>query len=100
VDEPTSPDQEAAEGRDEFDSRVMSNIYDVFWAPEIERRGGLGVTGPLVAALAVLPPGGPVRVLLNEEVELVARARTRSAIDPGTTLTLDNVGELDRIEPR
>ena len=38
-------------------------------------RGGPEATGPIYAALAILKPGMPVEVRLNEEVEMVARAK-------------------------
>ncbi len=35
----------------EFAANAVQSMHDVFWAPEIERRGGVSVTGPIQRAL-------------------------------------------------
>jgi hypothetical protein len=61
------------------DVRVLESMEEVFWDPEIERRGGAEVTGPIVKALGILRPGQPVEVRLDEEVDLIAKARPNTA---------------------
>lgn len=74
-------------------------MQEMFWEPEIERRGGLEVTGPIHTALAILSPGKPVEIRLNEECQLVARARVNSAVKPGDPVTADNLDSIEALEP-
>jgi len=85
--------------QDAFQRNVTQNLFDIFWAPEIERRGGAAVVGPFVAGVAVLPPDQPPRVLLNDEAQIVAKSRADSALPPNEPLTQDNLDHLDRLEP-
>ena len=84
---------------DGFEDRVAQSIYDMFWAPEIVRRGGLKALGGLHSALAVLPPDGPVEVRLNDEVQLAARSHDASSVRRGEVLTLENLEHLASLEP-
>lgn len=84
---------------DEFAERVLESLKEVFWDPEVERRGGTGVTGPIVKALAILRPGEPVEVRLNSEVELVARARVNASVSRGDAVTAENVDDIEALEP-
>lgn len=85
---------------DSFEDRVVASIYDMFWAPEIERRGGIeAIGGSLWAALAVLPANGPVVVRLNSEVHLAARSTGEGQVSPGDPLTIENVEYLKSVEP-
>ncbi|AKU18207.1 hypothetical protein [Luteipulveratus mongoliensis] len=88
-----------ATGQAEFANRVLESMTDVFWDPEVERRGGIEATGPIVKALAILTPGRPVEVRLNDEVDLVARARSGSAVKRGEAVTMENLEAIEGLEP-
>jgi hypothetical protein len=60
------------EAESEFAQNTFQSMFDLFWDPEIERRGGLEATGPLRKALAIMRTGQPVEILLNDEADLVA----------------------------
>lgn len=92
------PDAQADE-QDTFERNVTQNLHDIFWAPEIQRRGGAAVVGPFLAGLAVLPPDEAPRVLLNDEVQIVAKARADSPLPTNEPLTRNNLDHLDRLEP-
>lgn len=86
-------------GDAEYSTRVLTFMFEAFWQPEIERRGGVEATGPIHKALAVLYPGRPVEVQLNDEFELVARAKVNSELAPGTPVTLENLDAIVALEP-
>lgn len=72
---------------EEFSDRVLASMREMFWEPEIERRGGPTVTGELHRALAIMRPGQAVEVLLNDEFKLVARAKANSGVSKGELVT-------------
>lgn len=84
---------------DEFGSNALQNLWDIFWNPELERRGGVQVTGSIHRALVVLGQGSAPEVRFNDEFELGAKARVNSPVQPGDALTADNVDQLEKIEP-
>lgn len=90
---------EDPESDDSFETRVMQSMFDIFWEPEIERRGGMDTLDGFHAALAILPPGGPVEIRLNDEVHLVASARVNSPVKSGDPITADNIDFIERVEP-
>jgi|GEM_PF-3376309 len=83
----------------QFSTRVLTSMFEAFWRPEIERRGGAEVTGPVHRALAILYPGRPVEVRLNDEFELVARAKAKTQMVPGSPVTLESVDAIEALEP-
>lgn len=84
---------------DGFSERVLDSFVEIFWEPEIQRRGGVEVTGPVYAALAVMVPGEPVEVRFNDEVMVVAKAKPDSPTAPGDPVTADNLDDGDDFEP-
>ena len=84
---------------DDFSSRVLNSFVEIFWEPEIQRRGGVDVTGPVYAALAVMVPGEAVEVRLNEEVVVVAKAGPDSPVNPGDPVTVENLDDVEDFEP-
>lgn len=84
---------------DGFSERVLNSFFDIFWNPEIQRRGGIDATGPIYAALAVLAPGEPTDVRLNEEVRIVAKAKSGSLVSPGDPVTPENLNNVEEFEP-
>ena len=96
---PAATDQDGVGSDPDLAERVVAAMQETFWGPEIERRGGLAVTGPIHQALAVLSPGKPVEIRLNDECQLVARARVNAAVKRGDPVTADNVDSVEAIEP-
>jgi len=92
-----SPETDALS--DGFAANAVQNMWDIFWQPEVERRGGLSVTGPIAAAMAIMKPGAPVEIRLNDEVEVRARARADSPVTSGEPLTAENLDALENFEP-
>ncbi|UYM06334.1 HEPN domain-containing protein [Solicola gregarius] len=84
---------------DEFAANVLDQMRTVFWEPEVARRGGESVTGPVLRALAVLHPGQPVEVRFNNEFELMARSRVGSPVQPGDAVEVANVEDVEALEP-
>lgn len=82
-----------------FTQRVLASFREMFWDPEIERRGGLEATGPIVSAIAILKPGAPVEIRLNEECEVVARARADYPVNSGDPVTIENLEAIESLEP-
>lgn len=82
-----------------FSERVLKSFVEIFWEPELQRRGGVGFTGSMYAALAVMVPGEPVEVRLNDEVMVVAKARPGSPMTPGDPVTADNLDDVEDFEP-
>src|SRR5665647_923094 len=95
-----SPETEADTLSDGFAANAVQNMWDIFWQPEVEHRGGLSVTGPIAAAMAIMKPGAPVEIRLNDEVEVRARARADSPVASGELLTAENLDALENFEPR
>lgn len=70
-------------GDEDFNGAVLRNIYEVFLEPEVAARGGREVVGPIRKGVVLLEPGAGVRVLLNDEAEVVAIVRATRAIAAG-----------------
>ncbi len=70
-------------GDEDFNGAVLRNIYEVFLEPEVAARGGREVVGPIRKGVVLLEPGAGVRVLLNDEAEVVATVRATRAIAAG-----------------
>lgn len=84
---------------DGFADRALSSFRELFWNPEIERRGGADTVGPVHQALAILNPGEPVEVRFNEEFTLVAKAKVNAPIARGEPVTTANLEYLEALEP-
>lgn len=84
---------------EDFGSRVAASLMEIFWSPEIDRRGGAEAVGVLRKALAISPPGEPVRVYLNDEAKLVGQAVPRRAIAAGEPVTLEDISHIVDLYP-
>lgn len=93
------PRENSAGDEDAFATNVLQSYWDIFWKPEIERRGGPEVVGPIWCALAVMTPGEPVKILLNDEVNVRARRRPDAPVQSGDAVTAENVRFLEALEP-
>ncbi|MET9313069.1 HEPN domain-containing protein [Kribbella sp. NPDC003505] len=95
-----TPDRsgETAEASD-FAQNTFQSMFDLFWDPEIERRGGLEVTGPLRKALAIMRTDQPVEILLNEEADLVFTAEATGPINRGDPLYAEDIGNVSDLRP-
>lgn len=91
--------EETLNDEDQFAANVLQSYWDIFWNPEISRRGGPHVVGTIWKALAILAPGEPAKVLFNDEVTFVARMRANSPINPGDVVTVDTVDMMAGLEP-
>jgi hypothetical protein len=83
----------------EFAQNTFQSMFDLFWDPEIERRGGLEVTGPLRKALAIMRTDQPVEILLNEEADLVLSAEATGPIERGDPIYPDDIGDVSDLRP-
>lgn len=92
-------DEPSTGADDEFATNVMQSMQDVFWQPEIERRGGLGVTGTITKALAILAPGSAVEVKFNKEFELAGKARVNRAVEAGEDIHSGDIDDVEWLEP-
>lgn len=97
----TTDEDASQEDRDEFTSNVLQSMADIFWLPEIERRGGPEKVGPIWQALAILMPGQPNRVMFNEEAELLASATATRAIAEGEAVSEGDIdfSEISDLRP-
>jgi hypothetical protein len=84
---------------EEFWDRVGEEMARIYWNPEIERRGGSDVVGPIHKALMVHEPNQSPRVLLNEEAILVVRGRATRALDRGEPVTTADIEEIEDLTP-
>lgn len=94
MDESEQSDEQA-----EFAQNTLQSMFDVFWNPEIERRGGVEATGPLLKALAILPAGQPAQILLNDEADLVLSVSATGPIERGDPVYADDLGEVSDLRP-
>ncbi|CAN5294208.1 hypothetical protein BH09ACT10_BH09ACT10_26160 [soil metagenome] len=83
----------------EFASSAIQNLFDAFWSPEIERRGGASVVDPLAKALAIFMPGQPIRILLNDEAVLHVKASLARTPMDGDGVPWDDIEELEDLSP-
>lgn len=96
---PVGSEHTAKSPDDEFAANVLRSYDELFWQPEIQRRGGPEVTGPIRKALAILPPGQPVQVLLNDEAELVASFTATRDIKAGEPVMLEDCADIHDLQP-
>ena len=93
-------DEHADPGPDEdFGTNVLKSLSEVFLTPEIERRGGPEVVGPIRKAVVLLEPGVPARVLLNEQADVAASVRVTRAVEAGEELYDDDVDHVQDVRP-
>lgn len=76
---------------DEFASRVIDQIYDLFIFPELQRRGIPPERSAVAKALVTLAPNMPTVVQLNDEAVLAFSAASTRAIDAGEEITLADI---------
>lgn len=92
-------DEPSTGADDEFATNVLQSMQDIFWQPEIDRRGGLEVTGTITKALAILAPGSATEVKFNKEFELAVQARVNRPIEAGEDVTIGDVDDVEWLEP-
>lgn len=82
-------------------ARTFKQMYDGWFAPEIERRrsaGSLAEPFYLYIAQALFPPDGPSRVLLNEEVSGNALMRANRPVEKGDQVLTSDLESIEKYE--
>ncbi|MEX2459512.1 MAG: HEPN domain-containing protein [Actinomycetota bacterium] len=80
-------------------SLLLSQIYDLWVGPEVQRRGLAIAPEHLSKALVVMPPGSPVTVFLDDEVSLLASVRATRSIAEGEAVRLQDFDDLRDLQP-
>ena len=85
---------------DSFGEKTVQQMFDIWITPFIESGAASVEADQVRQALIVMPPGGPVEVLLNERAEtLTAKVTMRRDIAPGEQVNADDVDEIDDLRP-
>ncbi len=85
----------------ESPDRTLQQVFDVWVAPEVERRRSAGQLPPnfqLWQAQIVFEVDAPVRVRLNDEVRSVMKVRATRAIAKGEAVGMNDFSEVVSIE--
>jgi len=86
-------------GEEDFNGAVLRNIYEVFLEPEVVARGGRDVVGPIRKTVVLLEPGAGVRVLLNDEANVVASVRVTRAVGAGEEISETDFDLVQDVRP-
>lgn len=92
-------EQDALDPELEFGANVLENVFVTWIEPELARRGLITDRSSVWAAVVELLPGGGSKTTLNDDAKIAAKATAAAGIAPGTPLTEDNVGSLERFQP-
>lgn len=93
-------DQPAADSADQdFAANIVNQIFDLWVGPDLERRGLTLTRADIRKVLVELDPDQPLRVLINDEAELVASFVAKRDIAEGEDVTLADVDELANLRP-
>jgi hypothetical protein len=89
----------ATAGTDEFSSTLINHVFELWVAPEVERRGLILTQLDIRKVLVELEPGRDARVLLNDEAELEVAFIPRRDIAEGEDVTLGDIEDLSGLRP-
>ncbi|MDQ3641405.1 MAG: HEPN domain-containing protein [Actinomycetota bacterium] len=92
---PPSPDSDAPFPGD----ALLEQIFDLWVEPELELRGRPLAREEIVKALVVMTPGRAVRVLLNDEAELMGTVRATRSVSAGESVTTADFDQVKDIRP-
>jgi len=79
--------------------RVLDQMYRLWIEPAIQTRGLNLTRDGVMKAVVVMPPNGPIEVLLNDDVQLLAEAVAQRPIERGEGLTAADLVDIRHIEP-
>jgi len=79
--------------------RVLDQMYRLWIEPAIQTRGLNLTRDRVMKAVVVMPPNGPIEVLLNDDVQLLAEAVAQRPIERGEGLTAADLVDIRHIEP-
>jgi hypothetical protein len=92
-------EQDALDPELEFGANVLENVFVTWIEPELARRGLPLDRSSVWAAVVELLPGGGAQTTLNDDAKIAAKATATAGIAPGTPLTEENIGSLERFQP-
>jgi len=93
-------DQPPAQGVDsEFATNIVNQIFDLWVGPELEKRGLTLTRADISKVLVEMEPDRPLRVLINDEAQLVADLVTKRDIAEGEEVTVADIDELTNLQP-
>jgi hypothetical protein len=93
-------EQQPADGLDpEFALTVINQIFDLWVVPELKRRGLSLTRANIRKVLVEMDPDKPLRVLINDEAEIVGKAIVKRDIAEGEEVTLTDIDELAELRP-
>jgi hypothetical protein len=81
--------------------RLFSQMWDIYFAPELERRKTAGLIGDdyrLYLVQLLQPPDETNRILFNEEVRGSALVRVRRDVKQGDSLMMDELAHVEKFE--
>ena len=93
-------EQQPPHGPDpEFAATVVTHVFDLWVRPELKRRG-LGLTRADIRKVVVeMDPDKPLRVLINDEAEIVGQATAKRDIAEGEEVTSADIEEITGLRP-
>lgn len=86
---------------EDFGSIVFKNVFDLWFAPEIERRRNAGMideTFQLLLAQAIMPEDRPPTIRLNDEVKGVMLVDVERPVAKGELATFGDLGAVQNFE--
>jgi len=93
-------DQPSADGADsEFAANIVNQIFDLWVGPELAKRGLTLTRADISKVLVEMDPDKPLRVLINDEAELVADFVAKRDIAEGEEVTVADIDELANLRP-
>jgi hypothetical protein len=78
---------------------LIDQMFTLWILPHIERSNLDVSRDQIVQAVVILHPNGAPEVLLNDQAELVAKAKVRGAVAAGEPVTTENVEQLSALRP-
>ncbi|MEU7526005.1 hypothetical protein AB0A74_09745 [Saccharothrix sp. NPDC042600] len=86
----------APEDDAQFDAgQLIDQIFELWVLPYIQAAGLDLTRADVWRAVVVMPSSGQVGVLLNDEAELVAKARVNAAVAVGEPVTVDSADDIE-----
>jgi HEPN domain-containing protein len=83
----------------ELGPALLDQLFRLWVEPAIAERG-LGITRAEVRkALVVVPTAGPLTVLINDEVELLAQVEVGRSLEPGEDISLSDIIDVHTLSP-
>ena len=78
---------------------LLDQMFRLWIEPAIKDRGLAITRDDVTKALVVMPPSDPPRVLINDEVQLIAHVRAARPIAQGQVVTLEDISNVEDLSP-